>query len=132
MIESEMIDKLIRRARDAADNAYCPYSDFPVGAAVLAKNGDIYSGCNVENVSFGATICAERVAVCSAVADGCTEFEAIAIYHDGEDIPYPCGTCRQFLSEFGMDLEIIAANEETYEQFSLSALLPHMFFTKEF
>ena len=131
MPEEEIIDKLITRAREASDNAYCPYSDYPIGAAILTDDGSIYCGCNVENLSFGAGICAERVAACNAVADGYTEFKALAIYHDGEDLPYPCGICRQFLSEFGLDLEIIVANNETYEEFSLAALIPHAFDTKD-
>ena len=131
MLLQEEIDDLIEQARQAAGNAYCPYSDYPVGAVILTENGETFWGCNVENVSFGAGICAERVAAGNAIANGYTDFRAIAIFHDGEDLPYPCGVCRQFLSEFGLDLTVIVATNETYEIFSLASLLPHAFDTKE-
>ena len=131
MLTQEMIDDLIAQAKQAAGNAYCPYSDYPVGAVILTEAGETFWGCNIENVSFGAGVCAERVAIGNAVANGFTAFTALAIYHDGDDLPYPCGICRQFLSEFGLDMDIIVATEETYEVFSLASLFPHAFDTKE-
>ena len=96
-------NELITKALCAREQAYAPYSNFKVGAALLCANGDIYTGCNIENASYGATICAERVAFSSAVADGKRNFEAIAIVGGGNEVcEYcnPCGICRQFMTEF--------------------------------
>jgi cytidine deaminase len=98
-------DELIRSALDAQTRAYCPFSNFPVGAALLAASGRIYQGVNVENISFGLTICAERVAVGAAVAAGDREFTAIAVVSRGG--VSPCGACRQVLAEFNPNLPII-------------------------
>ena len=98
-------DELIRSALDAQTRAYCPFSKFPVGAALLAASGRIYQGVNVENISFGLTICAERVAVGAAIATGDREFTAIAVVSRGG--VSPCGACRQVLAEFNPDLPII-------------------------
>lgn len=89
-------------ARDASRNAYAPYSEFPVGAALLAEDGEVYVGCNVENASFGLTVCAERCAVHAAVSDGRGrgDFTALLIFVPGETCHSPCGACRQVLSEF--------------------------------
>lgn len=132
MIDQDQCFRLVVRAKEAAGNAYCPYSDFPVGAALLTKDGSVFCGCNVENQSLGATICAERVAVCNAIAAGQTEFIALAIYHDGKDLPYPCGMCRQFLSEFGEELQIIVATESEQAQFMLCELMPFAFRIEEY
>ena len=104
MTESER-DELIRSALDAQTRAYCPFSNFPVGAALLGASGRIYQGVNVENISFGLTICAERVAVGAAVAAGEREFTAIAVVSRGG--VSPCGACRQVLAEFNPNLPII-------------------------
>ena len=98
-------DELIRSALDAQTRAYCPFSKFPVGAALRAASGRIYQGVNVENISFGLTICAERVAVGAAIAAGDREFTAIAVVSRGG--VSPCGACRQVLAEFNPDLPII-------------------------
>ena len=95
-----MREKLIQAARKAAKDAYCPYSGYAVGAALLTKHGEILTGCNVENVSYGLTICAERVAVFRAVALGCREFTALALAGGKERAATPCGACRQVLAEF--------------------------------
>ena len=100
---------LINEAINARENAYAPYSKFKVGAAVLTKSGNVFTGCNVENASYGGTICAERVAVCKAVSSGEREMKAIAIVYDEEDFASPCGICRQFIYEFGAEIEIIMA-----------------------
>lgn len=103
---------LLEAARIIRARAYSPYSRFAVGAALLAKSGRVFTGCNVENVSFGLTICAERNAVFAAVAAGEREFDKIAIVADSKTPVTPCGACRQVLAEFSADLEITCANLE--------------------
>jgi cytidine deaminase len=102
--------ELIAAARQAAGQAYCPYSHFPVGAAVLTDRGAIFSGCNVENASYGLTICAERNAVFQAVArtDGELVIRAVVVFTPTKEPTAPCGACRQVLNEFGPDAEIIS------------------------
>ena len=106
---------LMDKAIEVAKNAYCPYSKFPVGACVLTENDKVYVGCNFENSSFGLTICAERNAIGSAVADGESKVKAIAIYSPNMEDCYPCGACRQVLHEFksenGMDVITLRAEE---------------------
>ena len=121
-------DELIHAALDAQQRAYCPYSNFPVGAAIRTASGKIFQGCNVENVSYGLTICAERVAACSAVAAGEREFTDIAVVSNGG--ASPCGACRQFLAEFNPNLRIImvdALHQDHGYQSSLAVLLPGRF-----
>ena len=101
---------LIEAAKMARTNAYAPYSHFEVGAALQADNGQIFTGCNVENLSFGLTICAERSAVFAAIAAGCRRFSRIVIVSDSKEPVSPCGACRQVLAEFAEDLEVISAN----------------------
>lgn len=103
-------DPLVKAAREARQRAHAPYSRFRVGAALLADDGTVYSGCNVENRSFGLSICAERVAVAKAVADGKTSFRAIAIVTDTSPPAVPCGMCRETLAEFARDLPVLVAN----------------------
>ncbi len=128
-----MMKKLISAALSARENSYAPYSGFNVGAAVLAADGRVFTGCNIENAAFSPTVCAERVAVFTAVAAGCRELSAIAVVggKTGEEtgFAYPCGVCRQVLSEFcGGDFKIIVAKSEAeYEEHTLSELLPHSF-----
>lgn len=126
-------EKLIEMAKTAASNAYAPYSDFCVGAALLCKNGKIYTGCNIENSSFSPTNCAERTAFFKAISEGERDFEAIAIVGgknlDFSDFCYPCGVCRQVMSEFCKgDFRIILgkADGEIIES-TLSELLPNGF-----
>lgn len=92
--------ELLEAAGKAMENAYAPYSAFRVGAALLAKDGRVFTGCNVENASYGAAVCAERSAMTSAVNGGCTSVAKIAVVSSGGELTYPCGICRQFLSEF--------------------------------
>nr|WP_209123014.1 cytidine deaminase [Alkalihalobacillus sp. BA299] len=92
--------KLMDEAKSARKKAYVPYSKFPVGAALLTKNGQVYKGCNIENASFGLTNCAERTAIFKAVSEGVNEFSAIAIVADTDRPVPPCGACRQVLTEF--------------------------------
>ncbi|MCR4401781.1 MAG: cytidine deaminase [Firmicutes bacterium] len=101
---------LIEIARAARERAYAPYSRFKVGAALLARSGRVYAGCNVENASYPAGICAERCAVAKAVSEGESEFSAIAVVGDTEGPCAPCGICRQVLAEFGTDIDVVMAN----------------------
>jgi cytidine deaminase len=119
------MDTLLAQARQARENAYAPYSKFPVGAALQTRNGKVFCGCNVENLSFGLTCCAERNAVFAAVTAGEREFVAIAVVADSKQPVTPCGACRQVLAEFGLDLEVCSGNlqGETYTA-SLRELLP--------
>lgn len=132
-IEEKDIKELIRSAVMARNMAYARYSGFKVGAALLAQPGRIFIGCNIENSSYGATICAERAAVCNAVSSGYSDFKAIAIVgglgSTGiSGITYPCGICRQVLSEFSPDMYVIAAkSEDDYDMRKLSEFLPASF-----
>ena len=118
-------ETLLAQAWAAREMAYAPYSGYRVGAALLAASGQVYTGCNIENASFGATICAERVAAVKAVSHGEQCFTSLAVVADGPSLPAPCGICRQFLSEFGQDLQIILANRQgQLEQVRLQELLP--------
>ena len=110
-------------------NAYIPYSKFPVGACVLTENDKIYTGCNFENASFGLTICAERNAIGSAIADGEKKIKAIAIYSPNMDNCYPCGACRQVLHEFKSDngIDIILKNKNELTFHKIENLLPEGF-----
>jgi cytidine deaminase len=100
-LEPDLIEQLIPAAEAARDNAYAPYSRYQVGAALVTADGRIFSGCNVENASFGLSLCAERNAVAAAVAAGAREFRALAVVTDSSPPAAPCGACRQVLSEFG-------------------------------
>jgi cytidine deaminase len=102
--------KLINEAEKARKRAYTPYSKFKVGAAVLSVDGKIFTGCNIENASFGLAVCAERVAIFKAISEGSTKFEAIAVIGDTDKPCSPCGACRQVISEFGEGITLIMAN----------------------
>lgn len=122
------VKDLINKALNARERAYVPYSNFKVGAAILSKSGNIYTGCNIESASYTPTICAERTAISKAVSEGDREIEAIAVVGDLKDFTYPCGVCRQVIREFGKDATIIIAkNEEEYKLYKLEDLLPHSF-----
>jgi len=117
---------LIAKAMEAREKAHAPYSHFAVGAALLARSGRVYTGCNVENASYGLSICAERTAVFKAVSEGERDFEAIAVVT--ENGVTPCGACRQVLMEFGEDIQVIVADETGgYRVFGLQELLPEAF-----
>lgn len=122
-----MSAELVRRARDVMRNAYAPYSNFRVGAAIEADDGSIHVGCNVENASYGLTICAERMAVGAAVAAGKRSLVRVAVASAVEPPATPCGACRQLLAEFGLHLEIIAAGPSTERRWKLKDLLPEAF-----
>jgi cytidine deaminase len=122
------VEKLIQEAMRASKAAYCPYSRFSVGAAVLASSGKIYAGCNVENASYGLTICAERNAVFQAVLDGMKAIEAVVIYTPTDEPAAPCGACRQVLNEFGPEAEVLSVCKGTQKlEMRVSELLPHAF-----
>lgn len=127
-IDKSTAEKLIEAAKSARENAYAPYSNFKVGAALLTESGKIFLGCNVENASLGLTICAERNAVGSAILAGERRFKAIAIVTDDEPPATPCGACRQVLAEFSQELEVITVNLEGHRlDFFLSDLIPHLY-----
>ena len=121
-------NELIKAAKTLSKFAYAPYSKFKVGAAILAKSGKIFTGCNVENASYGLTVCAERVAIFKAITKGVRNFVAIAIYTNTQDFTLPCGACLQVLNEFAKNLTVITVNRygksKTYK---LVQLLPHPF-----
>ena len=122
------VEELIAKAKEARERAYAPYSNFRVGAALMTKRGNLYLGCNVENGSYGLTLCAERVAIASAVAGGEREFEALAIVTGAADPTPPCGACRQFIYEFSPALTIITANlSGVFRQVKARDLLPEAF-----
>ena len=119
---------LMERAKEASKTSYSPFSRFAVGAAVLASSGKIYEGCNVENSSFGLTICAERCAIFKAVSEGEREILAVAIYSPNSDNCYPCGACRQVLNEFkNEDIDVITEENGELKITKLSYLLPESF-----
>ena len=123
-----MNDKdLLALAKRAREFAYAPYSGFLVGAALLCKDGTVFTGCNVENASYGAAICAERNAVSTAVAAGYREFESIAIAAEGDGCVYPCGICLLVLNEFSKDLRVICQDGDDFRSFPLKELLPKGF-----
>jgi cytidine deaminase len=116
--------ELYRTAKQMVQYAYAPYSRFKVGAALLTKSGEVFTGVNVENSSFGATICAERTAFVKAVSEGHREFDAIAVVSSDGDV-LPCGICRQFMFEFGDDLKIISGEDEDHLKITeITELLP--------
>ena len=125
--------ELMQAAMDAQKNAMAPYSGFRVGAALLAKNGKIYRGCNMENSAFSPTLCAERAAFAAAVADGVHAFDAIAVVGDGSDYCYPCGVCRQVMAEFCEDdfKVIVMKDDKDFAICTLGELLPHAFRLKK-
>jgi cytidine deaminase len=129
MIPKATLDELKRRAREACGHAYAPYSGFRVGAAVLASNGEIHAGANVENASFGLTLCAERSAICEAVSRGARKIEALVVYTPTPAAATPCGACRQVLHEFGADAVIVCCtdNATAERRYTMRELLPDAF-----
>jgi len=119
--------ELAKIAVEAATRAYAPYSKFKVGAALLAENGEIYTGCNVENASYGMSICAERVAVAKAITEGVKSFQAIAVSTKGSAAP--CGACRQVLAEFNPTMLVYIADEmgNVAHETTVDTLIPHAF-----
>ena len=123
-----MSDALVAAAKAARDHAFVPYSKFKVGAALLAEDGTVVSGCNVESASYGLTICAERVAIVKGVSEGRTRFTCVAVVADTDTPTPPCGACRQLLWEFAPDAEVILENlHGKRSTFTMRELLPYGF-----
>lgn len=136
MLTAEKEKELIKLAIEASKNSYSPYSNFRVGAAILCEDGEIYTGTNIENASYGAGICAERTAAVKAVSSGSNVFKAVAVFGSpsgatGEDLQYafPCGICRQFLNEFATEdmLVLIGKTEDDYKKYLFLELFPESF-----
>ena len=131
MLTNDIRKDLIQRAVEARKWAYAPYSKYPVGAALLTTSGRIYDGVNVENAAYPTTICAERVAVFKAVSEGERDFQAIAVVT--ENGGSPCGSCRQVLAEFGLEITVLIADVDgnLVEEISIAVLLPQAFTPKD-
>ena len=123
---------LIETAKEARKQSYSPYSHFSVGAALLTESGKVYTGCNIENATFSPTVCAERTAFVKAISDGERKFAAIAIvggYDDDRSVCYPCGVCRQFMSEFcDGDFRLFFADGDDIVEYSFDQMMPHRFY----
>lgn len=119
--------ELLNIAKQAAEHAYAPYSEFYVGAALLTQDGKVYTGCNIENASYGATNCAERTAIFKAVSEGERNFKKIAVASKVGTIAYPCGVCLQVINEFMPEGVVILENEGKIITYTLKELLPHGF-----
>ncbi|MDN7125677.1 cytidine deaminase [Pseudidiomarina terrestris] len=128
--QTEQVEVLRQHAKQASEKAYAPYSNFPVGAAIMMRNGDVIRGCNVENVSYGLSNCAERTAIFSALAQGyqASDMETVVIYTPGEKAYAPCGACRQVLAEFlSGDTQVSSTSERQFRQWRVADLLPEAF-----
>ena len=123
-MNKELILKLIERARTSAENAYCPYTNAPVGCSLLASDNIIFGGCNIENSTLSCSAEAGEVAVYKAISEGYTGFRAICFWAK-DKLPYPSGKVRQLLSEFNPAINLVIANDETYSMFDLPSMLPH-------
>ena len=121
--------ELVQKAVEMQNFSYCPYSNFPVGAALLCEDGTVFTGCNVESAAYGSTICAERTALLKAVSEGHRDdWVTMAVAGRGENFCWPCGSCRQMLYEFVPELRILAVRGDgTFEEAKLSELLPRGF-----
>lgn len=121
--------ELVEKAFDMLKLSYCPYSGFPVGAALLCADGSVFTGCNVENAAYGSSICAERTALLKAVSEGHRDdFTRLAVVGNSKDYCWPCGSCRQMLFEFAPGLTLLVANgERDFVKLTLDELLPHGF-----
>ncbi|TLQ08655.1 cytidine deaminase [Marinilactibacillus psychrotolerans] len=132
-MNDEQLTNLIKNATDMLDRAYVPYSKFPVGASLLTKGGTIYSGCNIENASFGLTNCAERTAIFKAVSEGEKNFEYLVVTGDTDGPISPCGACRQVMAEFFFpEMKVLLTNRKGQNQeTTVQELLPGAFTSKD-
>jgi len=127
-LPKSQLQDLIAKAKAVSQNAYCPYSRFPVGAAILGGSGNVYVGCNVENASYGLTNCAERTAVFSAIAAGEKRICIVVVFTPTDTPSPPCGACRQVIAEFGPNCQIVCVSKDgPLESFTLDQLLPGSF-----
>ncbi|SHH20444.1 cytidine deaminase [Thermosipho atlanticus] len=126
-MEKKKTEELIEKAFQARENAYAPYSNFKVGAALLTKSGKIYTGSNIENASYGLTCCAERVAIFKAISDGEKNFDTIVIVGGTKDPISPCGACRQVMAEFGDFNVILVSKDKKIKKMTVKDLLPYSF-----
>ena len=122
-MNQELISKLIERAKSASENAYCPYTNVPIGCSLLVDDNMIFGGCNIENSTLSCSSEAGEVAVHKAISEGHTAFRAICFW-SGEKLPYPSGKVRQLLNEFNKTISIVVANDDTYSMFALNDMLP--------
>jgi len=124
--------KLVQLALEAKKKAYSPYSGYQVGAAVVTEDGTVFTGCNIENIAYPSGICAERVALSKAISEGYRNIKALAVAGSTAEMAYPCGMCRQFVSEFANpELTILCANKDgEFERYKFSELLPNSFNAK--
>lgn len=123
----EMLEALMESARSVRGHAHAPYSRFKVGAAVISESGKIYVGCNVESATYGATLCAERAAIARMIAAGERRVVTVAVFVDGAEPAMPCGTCRQWIAEFGPHAEIVSATPHKSRRTTIEHLLPDPF-----
>lgn len=126
------MEELLRKAKEAQQLAYAPYSNFRVGAALLTEDGQIFTGCNVENASFGLTNCAERTAIFKAVSEGSKNFTAMAVQGDTPDFCYPCGACRQVMGEFNPQMQVFLQNAQgEIKSMTVAQLMPGLFTSED-
>jgi len=121
-MNKELILKLIERAKQSADNAYCPYTNMPIGCSLLVEDNVIFGGCNIENSTLSCSVDAGEVAIFKAISEGCTTFKAICFW--ATRLPYPSGKVRQLLAEFNPNLSIVVATDETYSMLTLDTIFP--------
>ncbi|WGS63986.1 cytidine deaminase [Marinitoga aeolica] len=127
----EKVELLYEKAKEALNNSYSPYSKFKVGAALITKSGKIYTGTNVENASYGLSMCAERIAIFKAISEGEKDFETLVVIGDTEKPISPCGACRQVIAEFGVDEVILTNLKKDFKVMSVEELLPYGFSGEE-
>lgn len=126
-MSKESLNYLIEKAREGLQHSYAPYSKFHVGAAVMTSTGEIFTGCNIENASYGGTVCAERTAIFKAVSEGFQKFTDMAIVCSGDNFPYACGMCLQVMSEFMPEGRVHVVSGTQVRSFTVKELLPQAF-----